>query len=454
MERRERLTVLYYLLSELTHHTSAMARLKRRMTVRQSHVAKGPLPRLRRTLPGGEGPVEQLPFLLTRVLPLRVPPLWGGSDEAGGEVPWPQEIALRLTGLVLLLSFFLLAPTARAEILIGVAGPLSGQFGVLGNQMKIGVDAAVKAINANGGINGEPLGVLAIDDACDTRRAVEAAKEFIAKDVRGVIGHYCSGTSLAAALVYKERNIPMITPTATAPQLTSGLHWNVFRLAAKDDALAALAVGRITAFASLQTPAYIGDGQAASEALQVATKTRLPDIATFTFKSGAANIAKLRQDLNKLQPNAIILGIPGAEAARLMLILIDIGFTGRVYGGEGLLSDDFTSRAGVLNYEVLAVVPADPIQHQLAAPVIAELTLTGLEADGAALPAYAATQMFAAAAKATSINDGKAMAQWLRNGQNVDTILGKISFDANGDVNNPAFTWYRWVGVSKRFLPE
>jgi branched-chain amino acid transport system substrate-binding protein len=320
--------------------------------------------------------------------------------------------------------------------------------------MKIGVDAAVKAINASGGINGEPLGVLAIDDACDTRRAVEAAKEFLTRDVRGVIGHYCSGTSLAAALVYKERGIPMISPTATATQLTDARHWNVFRLAARDDALAILAAKRINAMASLQTSAYIGDGQPASETLLLATKTQLPNITAFTFRSGAANIAKLRQDLNKLQPNAIILGVPGAEAARIMPILADISFTGRVYGGEGLLSDDFTNRADVLNYEVLAVIPADPMQHQLAAPVIAELTLAGLEADGAALPAYAATQIFTAAAKATSINDGKAMAQWLRNGQNVDTILGKVSFDANGDVNNPAFTWYRWVGVSKRFLPE
>jgi branched-chain amino acid transport system substrate-binding protein len=356
--------------------------------------------------------------------------------------------------LVFLSGLLLTIATTRAEILIGVAGPFSGQFGILGNQLRVGVDAAVKSINASGGINGEPLAVLAIDDGCETRRAIDAAKEFVAKDARAVIGHYCSGTSLAASLVYKDAGIVMISPSATAPQLTDARHWNVLRLASRDDALAELITARINTLPELQNPVFIGDGQPASEVLFAAVKAKRPDMVALTFKAGAANISRLRQDLAARQPQSVMLGLPGAEAVRVTTLLTDLGFTGRVFGGESLLSEDFTNRTGVLDFEVLVTIPSDPAQNQLAAPVVAELTLSGQEVDGAALPAYAATQVFAAAAKATSVNDGKAMAQWLRNGQKVDTILGSLSFDGKGDLQNPAISWYTWNGAANRFLPQ
>jgi branched-chain amino acid transport system substrate-binding protein len=359
-----------------------------------------------------------------------------------------------LRNLFSILFCVALASVARADILIGVAGPMSGQFGILGNQMKAGVEAAAKSINAIGGINGEPLSVLTIDDGCDTRRAVEAAREFIAKDARAIIGHYCSGTSLAAALVYKDAGIPMITPSASAAQLTDARYWNVFRLALRDDALASIAAARIKSSGASQNPVFIGGALTSDPALPATLKAALPDIMQLDFATGPSTIINLQQSLTNRNPKSIIMGLPGAESARVVALLNEIGFGGQVYGSEALLSEDFTKTVGSPAFDILALLPADAAQNPNAKAAIDALRQESQNPDGAALPAYAATQMFIAAAKATSVNDGQALARWLSSGQGIDTALGTISFAANGDLKNPPATWYRWNGPAQRFLPE
>ena len=46
---------------------------------------------------------------------------------------------------------------AFADITIGVAGPMTGQYASFGEQLKIGAEQAVKDINAAGGVNGESV---------------------------------------------------------------------------------------------------------------------------------------------------------------------------------------------------------------------------------------------------------------------------------------------------------
>ena len=50
-----------------------------------------------------------------------------------------------------------LATVAHADVRIAVAGPITGQYAVFGEQMKRGAELAVRDINAKGGVNGQPL---------------------------------------------------------------------------------------------------------------------------------------------------------------------------------------------------------------------------------------------------------------------------------------------------------
>ncbi|RYE91902.1 MAG: branched-chain amino acid ABC transporter substrate-binding protein, partial [Oxalobacteraceae bacterium] len=92
-----------------------------------------------------------------------------------------------LAGAALNLVF---AGMAFADITIGVAGPMTGQYATFGQQLKIGAEQAVADINAAGGVNGEKLVLSIGDDACDPKQAVAVANSFAGQGVSFVAGHF------------------------------------------------------------------------------------------------------------------------------------------------------------------------------------------------------------------------------------------------------------------------
>lgn len=80
----------------------------------------------------------------------------------------------------------LMASAAHADIIVGVAGPVTGQYASFYEQMKKGAEAAAKAINDAGGINGEKIVLQPEDDACDPKQAVAVANKLAAQGVAAV----------------------------------------------------------------------------------------------------------------------------------------------------------------------------------------------------------------------------------------------------------------------------
>ena len=64
---------------------------------------------------------------------------------------------------------------AHAEIMVGVAGPMSGQYSWFGEQMERGAELAVDDLNAAGGVLGEEVVLIVGDDACDPEQAMAVA---------------------------------------------------------------------------------------------------------------------------------------------------------------------------------------------------------------------------------------------------------------------------------------
>ena len=44
--------------------------------------------------------------------------------------------------------------------------------------------------------------------------------------------------------------------------------------------------------------------------------------------------------------------------------------------------------------------------------------------------------------------DNKKIAEWLRSGPILPTVVGELSLDRKGDVTDPKYVWYRWRGGS------
>ena len=97
-----------------------------------------------------------------------------------------------------------------------------------------GVAQAQREINNAGGINGTPLQVIIATDNNDEALAQSVAQSLSQdRTVLGVIGHFSSGISLAAAPVYEENGVVMISATSTSVQL-SGAGAYIFRTVQSD----------------------------------------------------------------------------------------------------------------------------------------------------------------------------------------------------------------------------
>jgi branched-chain amino acid transport system substrate-binding protein len=95
------------------------------------------------------------------------------------------------------------APTVRgvtdSEIRFGISAPFSGPAKELGQNMKLGIEAAFNAVNANGGVNGRQLRLVAADDGYEPARTSGTMKQLFEKDqVFGLIGNVGTPTAVVA----------------------------------------------------------------------------------------------------------------------------------------------------------------------------------------------------------------------------------------------------------------
>lgn len=127
--------------------------------------------------------------------------------------------------------------TATAKTLkIGSMSPLTGPYASDGTDIKNGVLTAIQVFEEAGGIEGyDKIELFAQDTACDPKQAVAAANKLINLEAAGVIGAYCSSSTIPASETLDEEEIPMLTPASTNEQVTDrGLPY-MFRLCGRDD---------------------------------------------------------------------------------------------------------------------------------------------------------------------------------------------------------------------------
>lgn len=82
------------------------------------------------------------------------------------------------------------------EIRFGISAAFSGPAKELGQNMKLGIEAAFKVANANGGVHGRQLRLIAADDGYEPARTAVTMKQLYEKDqVFGVIGNVGTPTA-------------------------------------------------------------------------------------------------------------------------------------------------------------------------------------------------------------------------------------------------------------------
>jgi branched-chain amino acid transport system substrate-binding protein len=353
----------------------------------------------------------------------------------------------RLSLFILLTIIF--ASQATAEILVATVGPVKGQYALLGEQLRRGAEMAIADINAEGGVNGEQLVLTVEDDNCEPRQAIATATQLVTGPVKLVVGHYCSGASIAAAKIYETAGVLMVSPASTNPKLTDDGGWNVNRVCPRDDAQGAFAGRAIAKAYAGKSIGIVDDGSVAGAALATTFKTALneggvTETVRETFKAGLNDYDPLVQKLLSANVEVIYIGGFAGEGGTIIRQMRELASNAILVGGDALLTDQFWSTSGTTGEGTLVTFAEDAQKRDDAKTVVAKFEAAGYTPEGYTLHAYAAVQAYAQAVTSTKSTDGKTLSKWLRAGNTLNTVLGPLSLDAKGDVKNATFAWYKW----------
>ena len=338
--------------------------------------------------------------------------------------------------------------SARADIVIATAGPMTGPYAVFGAQMQAGAEQAVKDINESGGVLGDKLVLRIGDDACDPRQAVAVANQLASQGVVFVAGHFCSGSSIPASDVYNEEGILQISPASTNPQLTEAGKWNVFRTCGRDDQQGAVAGDYIADHFADQAIAIVHDKQAYSKGLADETKKQLnkrgvQEKLYDTITPGERDYSALVSKLKAAGIKKLYYGGYHTEAGLIVRQMRDQGMNTTLISGDALVTDEYWSITGPLGEGTMMTFSPDPRKNPVAAPIVEEFRKNGIEPEGYTLYTYGSIQAWKQAAESAGTTDPSTVADELHKGQ-FDTVLGSIKFDEKGDVTAPGYVLYVW----------
>lgn len=347
------------------------------------------------------------------------------------------------------LAIAMVSGPSRADILIGTAGPFSGTNAALGEQIRKGTQKAVDDYNATGGLRGERLELKAIDDGCDPRKAVEVATQLVTDGAKFVAGHYCSGASIPASKVYEKAGIVQISPASSHPRFTDEGGWNVFRACPRDDAqglaaaqlIASKFPGAKVAVLNDKTPASVANVTRLREGL---AQANLRPVLDETYQPGAKDYPDLALMVKASGADIVYLAGSYVEGAAIARSLRGLGVTAQLIGGDQLLTEDYWRLAGDAAEGTLVTFMYDPQRLESARPLVARFIEDGYQPEGHTLYAYAAVQAWIQAAEATRTTDSTRIAEWLRAGNPVQTVVGQMKFNAKGDLQDPLIAWFRW----------
>ncbi len=340
------------------------------------------------------------------------------------------------------------AISAQAEITVATAGPMTGQYAAFGEQMQRGAEMAVADINAAGGVLGEELTLLVGDDACDPRQAVSVANDMVGEGVVFMAGHFCSGSSIPASEVYTEEGILQMSPASTNPALTEEGGDNVFRVCGRDDQQGQVAGAYIADNFAESNIAVLHDKTAygkglADETLATLEALGITDVMYEAYTAGEQDYSALVTALKDSNIDVVYVGGYHTEAGLILRQMRDQGMETQLISGDALVTDEFWSITGDAGEGVLMTFGPDPRNFDTAAAVVEAFRADGYEPEGYTLYTYAAMQVFAQAAEIAGSTDLDAMIEALR-GNSFETVIGELSFDEKGDIQQPAYVWYVW----------
>ncbi|MFV3077085.1 branched-chain amino acid ABC transporter substrate-binding protein [Niveispirillum fermenti] len=349
---------------------------------------------------------------------------------------------------VLMAATMLTGLPALADTVVGLAAPLTGPNAVFGEQMRRGAEMAVNDINARGGVLGEKLVLVNLDDASNPSQGVAIANRLATQGGVAAFGNFNSAVSIPSARVYADEGIVMISPASTNPQLTEQGLDTVFRTCGRDDQQGDVAAAWLLKHHKDGKVAVIHDqttyGRGLAEATRAALRKGGKNEAMFdAVNVGDRDMSALVTKMKDAGIDIVYFGGLHTEAGLLVRQMADAGLKAVFMSGDGIVNQEFWNIAGPSGEGTLVTFGNEYRDKPEAADVVKRFRDGGFEPEAYTLYTYAAVQVWAAGAVKAKSVDAEKVAAAMRDGE-YTTVIGPLSFDDKGDRKVTDYVVYRW----------
>jgi len=328
---------------------------------------------------------------------------------------------------------------ASGTIKIGVPVPLSGSYASAGEDILNGAKLAAEHINANGGVLGKNIEIVAEDDACDAQSAVQAAQKLIDNGVVAVVGGYCSSAALPEVTPLRRAGIAYVLDASTNPKLTEMGYPNVLRVIGRDDEQGPFAADFMANFLNAKRAAVINDNTTYAKGLADATVKALKGyhvevVYDNAITPGQMDYTPVLTRVSSLKPDVTYYTGYFSEAGLMVKEAKQINMPGRFMGGDATNSPVLLKTAGPAADGML--ITTAPLAQFLsgAKGYVAEYEKQFHAPPGPySVYEYDSIGVVAQAIKDAGSDKPSAIIEALHKIKDYNGLTGSITFNKNGD---------------------
>lgn len=354
-----------------------------------------------------------------------------------------KKILYVVTALALTLG--LAACSSSDSVKYAVLGPMSGDYSVYGVSVANGAELAAAEINDAGGVLGKELELINYDNQGDPDNAINNYNKAVSQEgVDAVIGGTISGLTNAIKEYAVADGVPMLTPTATAVDVTENAA-NVFRVCYLDSYQGAMmAEFAMDDLDSVNAVVLYNSGDDYSVGLKdsfvAAYEAAGLDVATRSFSNETVDFSVDIDAIKELGYDAVFVPSYTDKVGPILTQASNEGLDIPFLGGDGWDSIE-ADYGDVAEGMYFANHYSKSDESEVVQDFVASYTARFGEAPTAlAALAYDAVKVMAAAMEDAESTDYAEVVAALSAITFEDGVTGSITFDATGNATNKSIS--------------
>jgi branched-chain amino acid transport system substrate-binding protein len=360
--------------------------------------------------------------------------------------------------MVAVLAYVAVVGTASAQavedVKVGFAAPLTGAQAHYGEDFLNGVTLAVEDFNATKPvIDGKQVRIVLdqADDQADPRVGTTVAQKLVDDGIKGMIGHFNSGTTIPASRIYAAAGIPQVS-MATAPEYTQQGYKTTFRMMTSDTQQGSVVGNYAVKSLGFKKVAIIDDrtayGQGLADQFEKAAKAAGATVVDREYTNDkAVDFKAVLTKIKANNPDGVFYGGADAQAAPMVKQMRALDIKSTLMGGEMVKSDTFLKIAGPAADGVVASLAGLPMDNMPGGKKYLDEYKKRFGKDPETYSPYGydgATALFNAMKAANSTDPAKYL-PFLAKTSMPAVTSADLGYDAKGDLKNGGITVYKVV---------